>query len=468
MNISNPVKFPSKSTDFEILGKNQSGIYVHYMGNQEDFLELFNDQLRSVTRRPIVFKEKDYRIVDVLLADNGGYVFYSKNIAGVQYFEAKRFAGNLDFSATSISLDSLMKNRSGGFEPFYVKQSPNRQYYTIFSIYGGVNNFTVKYQIFDDSLRSIGYGTFDNNRPNIVLKSLKINNNGVVCAVMVKQRMKVDKNSYPYDEVYTYLHDVTTQKQSQQISKEEGFLFKNVIMDIDNKTNKAYTVVNYVNTNNEDDIGFILFSSDLDPRLNRQLRYAYTQEAVNSMHSFETKDWRNKAMLITPKEVIPQSDGGCLVITEGHYSITKVVRSDDYMYPYSYYYGYYNTPTRVYDQDHYFDINAISLSNNGNINWNVILPKMQLTEGDGGFYSSFATFESNNLLKFLFNEDVYSNGNFIEYNLNPAGSSKRLSILNTEKDRLALIPQKGIQLSATEMIIPSEQKHNLQLLKLNY
>ena len=47
------------------------------------------------------------------------------------------------------------------------------------------------------------------------------------------------------------------------------------------------------------------------------------------------------------------------------------------------------------------------------------MPKSQFSENDDGYYSSFAFFEANNVLKFLYNEDFYNIGNFAEYNINP-------------------------------------------------
>jgi hypothetical protein len=123
---------------------------------------------------------------------------------------------------------------------------------------------------------------------------------------------------------------------------------------------------------------------------------------------------------------------------------------------------------RLYDQNHYFDILTYSLSADGNLNWQSVSPKVQVTEGDGGLYSSYIMYEANNVLKFLFNEDIYNNGNFIEYNINPLGNQKRISLFNSDKENLTLIPQKGKQISGNMVLIPSEQKRNLQFVLFKY
>ena len=96
------------------------------------------------------------------------------------------------------------------------------------------------------------------------------------------------------------------------------------------------------------------------------------------------------------------------------------------------------------------------------------MPKSQVSENDDGYYSSFAFFEANNVLKFLYNEDFYSNGNFVEYNVNPNGLTKRQSMMNSEKQNLVMVPLKAKQLDGHSIIIPSEQKRSIQFVLFQY
>lgn len=464
MQISSPVKMTSKLADFEILGKNQSGLYVHYYSNSKSEIELFNNQLRPVIKKEVALKDKNARLESILLREKGGVVFYSHNVYGKQYLKARWLTDYLETSSKVVVLDSMDKSKNYGFDPFYIKQSVNLQYFVVFSIFEERNKLAVKYQILNSELEQIDNGTFENLQKDVVLKSFKINNNGIIYAVMARQMRNSSLGDYLYDDIYTFIYDPHTKKGTQQKSKNEGFRFKNIVTEIDNKTDRAYTVANYRSQENTDDLGMVMMSTESNSSENFQYRYPYTRDAMATLHSYEAKDWKDQAMIIRPKRIIPQSDGGCLVISEGQYQYTRVVRSNPYAYPSM----YGDVYTRVYDQNHYFDISTVSIDGKGNINWNIVMPKMQMTEGDGGMYSSFIMYESNNLLKFLFNEDIYSNGNFVEYNLNPAGVTKRVSVLNTEKDALILIPQKGMQISETEIVIPSEQKRNLQLVLFKY
>jgi len=465
--LSSPVKTPSKLIDFEILGKNDNGIFVHYYSNVKNEIEVFNQHLRPVIRRDIELKDRNSRIESVLLREKGGVVFYSHNENDKQYLKAKILSGNLSLSNSFTVIDSIVKNRNIGFEPYYIKQSPLRKYFLVFNIYDERNKFSVKYSVYDEELEYVDGGVFENFQERIVLKSFKINDDGVVYAVMARKAKRAEINEYIYDEIYTFAYHINTKRGVQQTSDYNGYMFKDFATEIDSKSGKAFTTANYINTNNKTDIGFVIMTSETNTSEQGQMKYPFTESEMTSMNSFITKNWIDQALIIKPKKMMPQSDGGCLVILESQYRVTKVVRDLPSMHSYPYMTNN-NYSSRVYSEDNYFDITAVSIDGKGRVNWNIVLPKKQITEGDGGLYSSFFMYESNHLLKFLFNEDIYSSGNFVEYNVNPIGMSKRVSILNSEREQFLPIPRRGVQISESEIIIPSEQKRSLQLLLLKY
>ena len=306
-------------------------------------------------------------------------------------------------------------------------------------------------------------GKFEIEKRDMVLKSFKINNNGAVFAVLAKIGRGSDMHDYTYDELYSYFYDPDTQNITRQDIVTENYRFNQVISEISNTTNRAYVSACYKNRNSSDDLGILVTGTQEGEQKSFLQKIPLTKELVGQMQSYDFKDWIERAVIIRPKDIIPRSDGGCVVITEGQYQYTRVIRT-----PPTNMYFYGESFTRMFDQNHYFDIMALSLEAEGDANWVTILPKVQVTEGDGGIFSSYVLYEANNLLKFLFNEDIYNNGNFIEYNLNPAGAQKRVSLFNSDKEGITLIPQKGKQISGNQLLIPSEQKRNLQLVMFNF
>jgi hypothetical protein len=459
-----PLKLSSKLSDYQIIGKNSKGIYVHYFGSNEHQVEMFNESLRSMQRKTIQLRDKNTKLEEIVMVHDGLLAFYS-HIEGNQQYLKMRFVNDyLETSLTNLVLDSMPKFTYQGFEPYYIKQSQDLSKIVTFSIFDDKGIFSVRFKMYNDSLSLLHQGVFEVERRDMVLKSFKVNNNGVIYAVMSRIGKGTDVHDYTYDEIYTFTFNPSTQRiVRQDITSDGGFRFKQIITEISNSTNRGYVVAAYKNKKEAYDLGLLVIGSEYAGKAGFLETLPFTKEQMSQMHSYEFKDWIDQAVIVLPKRILPRSDGGCIIVNEGEYQYTRILRS-----PPTNVYFYGESFTRMYDQNHYFDILNYSINPNGSLDWRVVLPKVQMTEGDGGLYSSFIMYEANNLLKFLFNEDVYTNGNFIEYNLNPAGANKRVSLFNSDKDGITLIPQKGKQISGNQLLIPSEQKRNLQLVLFNY
>lgn len=458
-----PVKMSNKFTDYEILGKNNQGIYLHFFSNSEHQIEMYNDNLRSMQKKTLNLRDKNARLEEIAVLETGLLAFYSHLSEGKQYLKVRYINDYLETSPTAIVLDSIPKFTYEGFDPFYIKQSPDQKKLATFTIFDNKGNFSVRFKIFNDSLALLHKGSFEIERRDMVLKSFKINNNGAVFAVLARLGRGGDVYEYVYDELYSFTYDPTTQNVVRQDIVDEEYRFKQIVSDISNTTNKGYLAACYKNRNDNADLGLLVAAGQSAGNPSFLQKIKLTKELIAQMQNYDFKDWIERAVIIYPRRVIPLSDGGCLLLTEGQYQYTRIIRT-----PPTNMYFYGETFTRMFDQNHYFDIMAVAMDARGDIQWSTILPKVQVTEGDGGIYSSFILYEANNLLKFLFNEDIYNNGNFIEYNLNPAGSQKRVSLFNSDKEGVTLIPQKGKQISGNQLLIPSEQKRNLQLVLFNY
>jgi hypothetical protein len=414
-------------------------------------------------KKVLNLRDKNSRLEEIVVLETGLLAFYSHISSGKQYLKVRYVNDYLDTSPTAIILDSIVKFSYEGFEPFYVKQSPDQKKLATFTIFDDKGVFSVRFKIFNDSLELKHQGSFEIERRDMVLKSFKINNNGAIFAVLARLGRGSDIHDYVYDELYTFTFDPGTQNVIRQDIVNEEYRFKQIVSEISNNANKGYVAACYKNRNDNADLGLMVAAgqSPGNPSFLQKIRL--TKELIAQMQNYDFKDWIDRAVIIYPRRVIPLSDGGCVLLTEGQYQYTRVIRT-----PPTNVYFYGESFTRMFDQNHYFDIMSVALNNKGDVQWSTILPKVQVTEGDGGIYSSFILYEANNLLKFLFNEDVYNNGNFIEYNLNPAGNQKRVSLFNSDKEGVTLIPQKGKQISGNQLLIPSEQKRNLQLVLFNY
>lgn len=465
---SSPDKVASRFSDYEIIGKNDLGILIHFFGSNESELVAYDNQLRIVNRKELPFKGRGINLEGFLLLKDKVLTFYTTNNENFQFFKLKVLDNKLTIPNETILLDSLPLVNVGNSKAFYVKASPDKSKILLFNIVKTKSSFFVRFTVMDDSLRILKRNIFTlTDVSNVSLKSIKVSNQGSVVAA-IGHEGGYDNQDYNFDKYTIFAYNPSTNTISEQMLMSQDAILKNIITEVTNQSGLVYVTACYKSIKDKRDIGLLNQTIDLGANtvlLNSKM--PFDEEILQRSQNNEFKTWQDKASLVRPRRIIPRSDGGAIVVTEGEYKFTRVERMPMTNY------GYYNTypattSARYIEQNHYYDIGIYSINKDGTLDWQSSLPKVQVSENDEGYYSSFAFFESNNVLKFLFNEDFYNIGNFVEYNINPNGLTKRLSVMNSEKQDLVLVPLKAKQLDGQTIIVPSEQKRNLQLVLFQY
>ena len=462
-------KVASRFSDYEILGRNSAGILVHYFGNNESELVAYDAQLKPTLRKMLPFKGKGVSLENFVLLNDKILAFYTTNGENYQYFKLKIIDEKLNIPDETVLLDSISLASIGNTKAFYIKTSPDKSKILTFSILKTKVAYFVRFNIFSDSIRRLNKNIFSVTEVNnAALKSIKINNEGNVLAV-IGNESRYDLSDYNYERFTTLTFNKSTNTIGEHVMQNQDYVYKNLISEVSTKREIAYITASYKNIKNKNDIGIAY--QIIDFRTNTVLLNAtmpFNDEILQKSQTNDFKTWQDKASLVKPKRIIPRSDGGFVLITEGEYKFTKAERLNNFNNT-----GFFNNSpvmpsVRYIDQNHFYDIGVFSINTDGTLDWQTNMPKAQVSENDEGYYSSFAFFEANNVLKFLYNEDFYNTGNFSEYNVNPNGLMKRQSIMNSEKQDVVLVPQKAKQLDGNTIIIPSEQKRNVQLVLFQY
>lgn len=461
-----PSKSLGKYDDYEIVGNNDNGIWVHYSKNEDHLIELYNENLRLLQKKPLIMTDRKTYIDYFTTNEFGLNIFCTQLINNKQYFKVKTLDYNLNMSDEEIVLDSVYRTGLLDFEPYFLKTSSNSKYFVIFRVNENNNNFYINFHIFDKDYNSLSKSKFTiEDGGNYVLKSFKISDQGVLAAVVAKEDDNKMIDGYSLDFINILTYDYKSNFYKSFTINEEKYNYKSIVTEISNTSNTLYYAACYQKERDAYDIGLQCISIDL--LTNKKVidtKLPFSEEMIEKTNSYDFKSWEEKAAIVRPRKIIPLSNGGMLLVTEGEYTYTRVVRTNPY--PTSY---YMNDPTtRIYDQNHYFDIFTFAVMKDNAVQWHTVLPKTQITEGDNGMYSSFTIFESNNLIKFLFNDDIYNNGNLVEFNVNPNGDMLKKSLFSAEKLDLTPVPKKAKQLPDNGIIIPSERKSGLQLIKIKY
>jgi hypothetical protein len=463
--LSEEEKLSGKFTDVDILGKNSFGTVVYYFGDGTHQLAILDDNLKTVIRKDISIQSKS--IESVVLLNDKIVVLYVQNTTQMQFFKAKILNKNLNetgaYTLDSLSVNIDNKNR------FYAKTSPDNSKLLAFTIIKNKNNMHVRFAAFDDRMQQYAKNLFTAmDKDNVSVRSVKINNNGYVYAVFGYQD-KWGSDEYDFSNYIVNYYNVSDKTIYESEIKNTNTAYKKLITDINLENDFLYILCGYKNTVNKDNIGFYYQIMDMKTNVVLTQKYlSISEEDVKDSRTYDFKNWRDKVFTLTPKKIIPRSDGGFIFALEGEFIYLRHERTNNFYNYYNPVFGAVPSEIRTTQFNAIGDIMIFSINKDGSLHWKNNIYKSQQSENDDAAFSSFSLFEASNVLKFIYNEDIFTSGNFVEYNVNPLGKSKRTSIMNTEKENLNLMPRKAVQLDARTLLIPSWEKRSIQFVQISY
>lgn len=161
---------------------------------------------------------------------------------------------------------------------------------------------------------------------------------------------------------------------------------------------------------------------------------------------------------ISVQEVVLRRDGGAIVIGERNRMFERGGTSRTYI-----------DGINRFMVDYYFDELLIaSIHPTGEVHWRTILHKKQYSQDDNGIYSSYFLFKTPSSLRFLFNDEIKYENTVSEYILNGLGAYDRNSLLSTANLDLRLRFRDALQTGSNALIVPSERRNRLKLVKMEF
>lgn len=133
--------------------------------------------------------------------------------------------------------------------------------------------------------------------------------------------------------------------------------------------------------------------------------------------------------------------------------------------------GTYNDYASSYGgwSDHYReDIIVFSLNAKFESDWQQVFYKKQFSQNDRAIFSSYFPLVTPSRLRLIFNDEIRSNSTVSEYIFDGAGNYKRASVLSTEYQNLRLRFSDGLQISPSEILVPSEKNYSLSIVKIDF
>jgi hypothetical protein len=158
------------------------------------------------------------------------------------------------------------------------------------------------------------------------------------------------------------------------------------------------------------------------------------------------------------REIILRKDGGILLICERQRIYERNISA-----------GRFDRFGGRFIVDYYLDdLLVTSYNPDGSIHWQQVLHKKQYSQDDYAMYSSYFLMKTPVSLRLIFNDDIKHENTVSEYVISATSHIDRNSVMSTEKQKLRLRFRDAVQISAHELIVPSERRSRLNLVRITY
>ncbi len=119
--------------------------------------------------------------------------------------------------------------------------------------------------------------------------------------------------------------------------------------------------------------------------------------------------------------------------------------------------------------DYYLeDILVFGYDKEGKLIWNEVLHKKQFSQDDNAVYSSFFLMKNPSSVRLIYNDEIKQENTVSEYVVSPRGGTERNSLFTTDSQEMQLRFRDGVQVSANEVLIPSERQGKISIVRLSY
>ncbi|MEL7221203.1 MAG: hypothetical protein AAGJ93_07790, partial [Bacteroidota bacterium] len=286
-----------------------------------------------------------------------------------------------------------------------------------------------------------------------------IDNRAEASFILQKDNFR-SRNKQHYYEIHTY------NGAGDPISKiipMEGNLSYDVFFEADNLNRQIVGAGLYAVDNSERAEGYFYLSYEPKSAAEIPFQLVFQPFSAAFLQNLLGRDYREGKGLneTSVREIVLRRDGGALLVAERNKQLQRRTGSAA-VRPY-----FDNNGSNLVDF-YYEEVFISSIHPDGELHWETILHKKQYSQDDGGIFSSYFLFETPGRLRFLFNDEIRYENTVSEYVINGLGEYDRNSLFSTANLDLRLRFRSAIQINGKTLVIPSERRNRLKLVKLTY
>lgn len=439
---------------YYLLGKLKDRTLIFRQKSNSYEIQAYDENLRLSWNKEVEMEKKRVRLIDVIPGRDDFVVFYQFKRKNHHIIKVHRYnpAANLIDSTTVIDMGNSWFNPN-----VRVAISEDKRSALLFHIERQSEIIMYSFDINSMELRWEKKMTPSDMNQFRDYQEILVSNSGRGFFVMGKNNRRFKKDGHFYD-----LYETDGEGVNNFRVDMGEYLSYDVKFDYDNVNRKLVGAGFYSNKSRAKADGY--FYVQVSPANPEGKTLAFEPFELDFSSKIKEKKNTNDPSLdeVEVRDVVLRRDGGIILVGEKSKTFERRFSGSGSTYS-----G--RDGSSRYIVDYYIDdIFVISIHPTGETHWKNILHKKQYSQDDDAIYSSYFLVKTPSNIRFLFNDEIRIENTVSEYVLNAKGETDRNSLMSTEDQEIRLRFRDAIQIAANELIIPSERRHRLKLVRVRY
>ncbi len=438
---------------YEIVGHFKDRLLLFRDRVNQFEIQAFDNRMRETWSKELNLEKRSPKVIGIVPSEEDFTVFYRHRDKNHLILKANRYDPAANLRDTMTLKDFGFMFYTPNFE---VIKSEDKTKALIYFVENQQNFRVVSYDVVN--MKVLWEKSFFPENMNFweEFHQIIVSNDGTMFLILQKNRYRFRRDNN-YHEIFQVNASPETPMRFAIPMGEERFTY-DVAFAYDNMNNQLVAAGLYTEKNLDRANGYFYIRMTPETEGNYLLTFEeFDDEFVTNLRGKNIEN--NKGVLeVAVQDVVLRRDGGAVLVCERTRELARSLGANRAM----------DIGVRQI-VDHYYDeLFVISLHPDGTTHWRTILHKKQYSQDDNGIYSSFFLFKSPTSLRLLFNDEIKFENTVSEYIVFGNGNFDRKSLLSTENLDLRLRFRDATQISSDELIIPSERRSRLRLVKLQY
>lgn len=437
---------------YELIGELKGNILLYHNRTTEHEVQCFDQRMQLDWSKELEFDRKTAKPLGIIANQDHFYIFHHFRRRGDTLLKVNKY----DPGANLV--DSILVFNYGFlfFTPeFELIRSEDRTKALIFFVEKQSIMRAVVFDLTTMELmweKSFSPEDYDYSEDGL---EVLVNNRGDMFLIIEKDNFRSRRKEHYY-EVHTYYSETAAYRKFDASFK--GMLTFDGSFTYDDLNHRLIAAGFYSEKDPGKATGF--YYLNIDPLQPEDITLNFEKFDEETLTAVLGKKGRRAKGLqeISVQEVVLRRDGGAILVGERNRMFERGGTSRTYI-----------DGVNNFMVDYYFDELLIaSIHPTGKLHWKTVLHKKQYSQDDNGIYSSYFLFKTPSNLRFLFNDEIRYENTISEYILNGLGRYDRNSLLSTANLDLRLRFRAALQTASNTLIVPSERRNRLKLVKMEF